>query len=132
MELKQYFLVLKKQGGGSIINIASAAAVRHVEESQNFAYTTSKHGVIGLTKAAAIELADHDIRVNAVNPGVIETPMMEESLSQEEIEKTTQKMPMKRLGTPQQVSNLITFLASDESDYISGEDILVDGALLAE
>jgi len=76
--IKAVFPSIKKQEGGSIINIASAAGVRHVEESQNFAYTTSKHGVIGLTKAAAIELANHDIRVNAVNPGVIETPMMED------------------------------------------------------
>jgi 3alpha(or 20beta)-hydroxysteroid dehydrogenase len=130
--IKAVYESIRKGDGGSIVNIASSAGVRHVKESPNFAYTTSKHGVIGLTKAAAIELADENIRVNAINPGVIFTPMMEAAWDEERIEQAGNNVPIKRLGDAEEVSDLVVYLASDESSYISGEDILVDGALLAE
>jgi len=117
--------------GGSIVNIASTAGFRHVEGTPNAAYTAAKHGVIGLTKAGAVEYADNNIRINAVNPGGVLTPLMKESFTPEQIEVQGKASPAGRFGDPEEISQAVIFLASDDSTYINGESISVDGALSA-
>lgn len=121
-----------ESGGGSIVNIASIAGSRHVFVSSSAAYTAAKHAVLGLTKAAAIEYGDKNIRVNAVLPGVILTPMVKENLPQEQQDAVGAKAPLRRLGDPREVTKVVTFLASDDSSFVSGAEYVVDGGLLAE
>ncbi|MER2078562.1 SDR family NAD(P)-dependent oxidoreductase [Psychrobacillus psychrotolerans] len=113
---------------GSIINVSSLAGLRH-DITVNPAYTASKFAVRGLTKQAAYEFADKNIRVNAVLPGAILTPMAEATLTKEQIDDVSENLlPMKRFADPKEVSELIVFLASDKASYISGGDYVVDGA----
>jgi NAD(P)-dependent dehydrogenase (short-subunit alcohol dehydrogenase family) len=110
---------------GSIVNIASILGL--VGFSNAAAYTASKHGVMGLTKAAALELGKVGIRVNAVAPAFIKTPMiagMEEAV--------LPLHPIGRLGTPEEVAALICFLAADESSFLTGASYLVDGGYVAQ
>jgi NAD(P)-dependent dehydrogenase (short-subunit alcohol dehydrogenase family) len=110
---------------GSIVNIASILGL--VGFSNAAAYTASKHGVMGLTKAAALELGKVGIRVNAVAPAFIKTPMiagMEDAV--------LPLHPIGRLGTPEDVSALICFLGADESSFLTGASYLVDGAYVAQ
>jgi NAD(P)-dependent dehydrogenase (short-subunit alcohol dehydrogenase family) len=107
------------------VNIASILGL--VGFSNAAAYTASKHGVMGLTKAAALELGKVGIRVNAVAPAFIKTPMiagMEEAV--------LPLHPIGRLGTPEEVSALICFLAADESSFLTGASYLVDGGYVAQ
>ena len=101
-------------------------------------YSTSKHAVIGLMKSAAKEVAVHGIRVNTVNPGPIETRMMrslEEGLSTGAADKAkaamTANIPMRRYATPQEIANVILFLASDDAAFVTGATYLADGGMLA-
>jgi NAD(P)-dependent dehydrogenase (short-subunit alcohol dehydrogenase family) len=110
---------------GSIVNIASILGL--VGFANAAAYTASKHGVMGLTKSAAIELGKVGIRVNAVAPAFIQTPMiagMEEAV--------VPLHPIGRIGTPEEVSALICFLGADESSFLTGASYLVDGAYVAQ
>lgn len=117
-----------EKNGGSIINISSLAGLRH-DITVNPAYTASKFAIRGLTKQAAYEFADKNIRVNAVLPGAILTPMAEATLSKEQIDEVSNTLlPMKRFADPKEVSELIVFLASDKASYISGGDYVIDGA----
>lgn len=113
---------------GSIINISSLAGLRH-DITVNPAYTTSKFAVRGLTKQAAYEFADKNIRVNAILPGAILTPMAEATLTKEQIDDVSENLlPMKRFADPREVSEVVVFLASDKASYVSGADYVVDGA----
>ncbi|AXI09250.1 3-alpha-hydroxysteroid dehydrogenase [Oceanobacillus zhaokaii] len=113
---------------GSIINISSLAGLRH-DITVNPAYTASKFAVRGLTKQAAYEFADKNIRINAVLPGAILTPMAEATLTKEQIDDVSQNLlPMKRFADPKEVSEVVAFLASDKASYVSGADYVVDGA----
>ena len=114
------------QGGGAIVNTASAAGVVAVWDLP--AYVASKHGVAGLTKAAAIEYATSGIRVNAVCPGFINTPMVQ-GLSREGQREII--LPIGRLGTPEEVAEAVVWLCSDAASYVTGHLMLVDGALTA-
>lgn len=117
-----------EKNNGSIINISSLAGLRH-DISVNPAYTASKFAVRGLTKQAAYEFADRNIRVNAVLPGAILTPMAEATLTKEQIDEVSETLlPMKRFADPKEVSELVVFLASDKASYISGGDYVIDGA----
>lgn len=119
-----------KVSGGSIINIASTAS--HVGFTDLFSYVASKWAVRGMTKAAAIELAGKSIRVNSVSPGDTDTPLLREI-----VEAGTgaapqpDELPLKRWAKQEEVSSAVMFLASDEASYITGTDILVDGAYTA-
>lgn len=85
-----------------------------------------------MTEALAIELAPYDIRVNAISPGMIDTPMIDPVKKDPEMEKgILARIPLRRVGTPQEVSNLVLFLASDESSYITGSTVVIDGGWLA-
>jgi 3alpha(or 20beta)-hydroxysteroid dehydrogenase len=119
-----------KAGGGSIVNISSVAGFNHIPPLPSLAYTGSKFAVRGLTKAAAVEYARHNIRVNAVAPGGVMTPMAAAITPQPIIDAFAAETPMGRLGKPDEVSNAVLFLASDEASYMTGAVILVDGGKL--
>lgn len=114
------------QRSGTIINISSIAGIVGVWGHAN--YSASKAGVIGFTKSLAKEMGMWNIRINAIAPGFIETSMSEQ-LSKEQKDMLISYIPMKRAGKPKDVANLAVFLASDMSNYISGQIIGVDGAL---
>jgi 3-oxoacyl-[acyl-carrier protein] reductase len=116
-----------KKRYGKIINIASVAGVAGNYGQAN--YSASKAGVIGFTKAVAKELASRGINVNAVAPGLIETDMTQ-ALKEEVKETLIKSVPMGRLGSPKDVANLVVFLASDKSDYITGQTINIDGGMI--
>lgn len=115
-------------GGGSIINISSVAGFVH--QAPNPAYTAAKFAVRGLTKAAAVEYATKKIRVNSVHPGAIWTPLLA-GQDKAALDAFAATIPMKRFGELHEVSNLIVFLASDESSYITGAEHLVEGGALS-
>jgi NAD(P)-dependent dehydrogenase (short-subunit alcohol dehydrogenase family) len=119
--------VMREQGGGVIVNIASIAG-RAFGLRDRSAYVASKMGLIGLTREAAREFAAYGIRVNAVCPGVIETEMTA-ALRQNEamLRKWLEDIPQGRLGTPDDVVNLVLFLCSDGAAYLTGQAINVDG-----
>jgi NAD(P)-dependent dehydrogenase (short-subunit alcohol dehydrogenase family) len=115
-------------GGGSIINIASGAAKIPLAGSAE--YCVSKAGVWMLTKVLALEVARHQVRVNAIGPGFIETPMTASIRSDEAaVQRLTESIPLKRLGQPADIANTALFLASDESGYFTGEILFPDGGL---
>ncbi len=121
--VRAVFPFMKEQGGGKIINIASEV---FFTGSSGFAhYVTSKGGVIGLTRALAVELGPHGISINAVAPGFTDT---QASRRLADIEKyDTSKTPLGRVGTPEDIAGVLMFLASDESDFMTGQTLLVDG-----
>ncbi len=129
--MKQQILHMQKQGG-HIINLASVAGLHSAPYLAP--YAASKHGVVGLTRSAAVEYARYNIRCNAVCPGVIRTPMAERALqamSEKKRVATMQGNPMRRMGEPTEIAKVIAWLASDESSFLTGETIRVDGGMLA-
>ena len=117
--------------GGAIVNMASTNG--HVGERGLAAYNASKAGVVLLTKTMAIELAEHDIRVNCVAPGWIETELAAEGGHDPAfVAAYLEKIPLRRYGRPEEVANLFAFLASDEASFITGESVVIDGGQLAE
>ncbi|MBA7630448.1 Dihydroanticapsin 7-dehydrogenase [subsurface metagenome] len=137
IDLKGTWLVMKyaipemlKAGGGSIINVASQMATR---ANVGFpSYTAAKGGILSLSRATAIEYAGNNIRVNVLEPGYINTPMAEGVVSNpERSKKVKQGTPQHRLGEPEEVARAALFLASDESSYITGAELAVDGGLTA-
>jgi NAD(P)-dependent dehydrogenase (short-subunit alcohol dehydrogenase family) len=117
--------------GGSIVNCASVAGL--VGFVNIPAYVASKHGVVGLTKAAALDLADKNIRVNALCPGVIETDMVTRFIHDSpETESAMEALaPMNRMGTPSEMATFVTWLLSDKSSYVTGQALAADGGLVA-
>ncbi len=140
INLKGYFLCaqaaakeMAKQKSGVIVNIASIAmgqvgvgfpALTH--------YCASKGGIAGMTEAMALELAPYGIRVNAIAPGAIDTPMVDPlKVDPKVMEGTLARVPLHRMGKPEEISNTVLFLASDDSSYMTGSIIVVDGGWLA-
>ena len=121
--------VLRGRGGGAIVNTASIAGLRGTPNL--IAYTASKHAVVGMTKTAALELARHGIRVNAICPAPIETPMAQALEAGMKRERLTASIPLRRYGTPEEVAALVVFLASDEAAYVTGGVYTVDGGVMA-
>ena len=113
-----------RSGGGAIVNMSSTVALRSAPNS--IAYTATKWAVRGMTKAAALELADRNIRVNSVHPGPIDTDMISVR-SREENLRRVQQVPLKRLGTKEEIAGLVQFLLSDESRYMTGSEVAMDG-----
>jgi NAD(P)-dependent dehydrogenase (short-subunit alcohol dehydrogenase family) len=132
---KQAVIAMRETGGGSIVNTASIVA--HTADPFLPAYSATKTGVLGLTRAVAVDYAPEGIRCNAVSPGDMETPMIEKYFSatpdpaaaRAEMEGA---YPGKRIAHPREVANAVIFLASDEASFVSGIYILVDGALTAK
>ena len=119
-----------RTGGGSIVNISSTAGFSHTKYTGNMAYTGSKFAVRGMTRAAAVEYAGRNIRVNSVHPGGVMTPMVANNLPDEAKSAILAEIPMGRLGEPAEISRLVLFLASDDASYITGSAMLADGGLL--
>lgn len=117
-----------KSGGGSIVNIASILG--QVGFATASAYVAAKHGVVGLSKNAAMEYAAQGIRVNSVGPGFIRTPMLEKNLSEEQLAGIASLHPIGRLGTSEEVAELVLWLATDKSSFVTGAYYAVDGGYL--
>ena len=129
--MRQEIPRMLEQGGGTIVNTSSAAGL--VAFPALSAYVASKHGVAGLTKAAALEYARKGIRVNAVCPGFIETPLVEQFTGGTgDGEQFGSILPIGRLGTAEEVAEAVVWLCSDASSYVTGHTMVVDGALTAQ
>jgi NAD(P)-dependent dehydrogenase (short-subunit alcohol dehydrogenase family) len=120
---------MEKNGGGAIVNIASIHGT--VAAPNSPAYTASKHGVVGLTKNIASEYAQKGIRCNAVGPGYIETPLLSANLDKTAQAAIAAKSPINRLGTPEEIADLVVFLSSDKSAFTTGSYIIADGGYTA-
>jgi NAD(P)-dependent dehydrogenase (short-subunit alcohol dehydrogenase family) len=119
---------MQSQGGGAIVNTASIAGLIGLVTSS--AYVAAKHGVIGLTKTAALEYADAKIRVNAVCPGFIKTQMTEETMRRRGEAIMTQ-IPLRRMGEPGEIAEMVVWLCSDRASYVTGASYNVDGGWMA-
>jgi 3alpha(or 20beta)-hydroxysteroid dehydrogenase len=122
--LRSIVPALERTGQGSIVNISSTVGLRSAPNA--IAYTATKWAVRGMTKAAALELVGQHIRVNSVHPGPIDTDMLSVR-SPEQNQARINQIPMKRLGTPDEVANVVCFLLSDEARYMTGSELAVDG-----
>lgn len=120
--------LMARSGGGSIINISSMNGL----VAGAVGYTDTKFAVRGMTKAAAMNLATMGIRVNSVHPGVIATPMVVQEDTKAAVETFSAQIPLKRVAQPEEVSNMVLFLASDESSYSTGSEFVIDGGLTAQ
>lgn len=119
---------LRKNGSGSIVNISSMNGL----VGGAVGYTDTKFAVRGLTKAAALQLAKDNIRVNSVHPGAIATPMILQGDSKAVIEEFAKNIPLQRVAEPSEVSKTVLFLASDDSSYSTGSEFIIDGGLTAQ
>lgn len=124
---------MAKNKWGRIINIASIASGQvGVGIMGGAHYTASKGGVIGMTETMAIEFAPLGVNVNVIGPGAIDTPMVQAAqIPKEVMDGLTQRIPLKRIGKPEEVSAMVVFLASEESSYVTGATFYVDGGWLA-
>jgi 3alpha(or 20beta)-hydroxysteroid dehydrogenase len=122
--MKAVVPLMERSGGGAIVNISSVAGLRGSPGA--IAYSATKWALRGMTKAAALDLAPRNIRVNSIHPGPIDTPMLDVR-TPEQNERRLQSVPMKRRGTPEEVADLVLFLVSDESRYITGAEVAIDG-----
>lgn len=121
--MKTSLPALRAAGGGSIVNISSVGGCLGVAGVT--AYAATKWAIRGMTKCAALEFARDGIRVNSVHPGSIDTPMLDDAVTREEL------VPLGRIGQPADVANLVLFLASDSSSYCTGSEFIVDGGIMS-
>jgi NAD(P)-dependent dehydrogenase (short-subunit alcohol dehydrogenase family) len=136
VNLRGVFLCLKHEiaqmlgqgGGGAIVNTASIAGLIGLATSGH--YVAAKHGVVGLTKTAAIEYAKDGIRVNCVNPGYITTPMTEE-IVKTRFDEVMAKVPMNRMGVPDEIAEAVVWMCSDKASFMTGASQVVDGGYFA-
>ncbi len=140
INLKGHWLMSKyaipemlKRGGGAIVNVSSVQGL--ASQANVVAYATSKHAMIGLTRAMAVDLGPTGIRVNCVCPGTVDTPMIRWIIDQDKeparLEKTLNRMhPVGRMGKPCEIGEVIAFLASDRASFMTGSIVTVDGGLL--
>ena len=120
--------MLTQGGGGAIVNTASIAGLIGLPTSAH--YVAAKHGVVGLTKTAAIEYAQDGIRVNCVNPGYVATPMTEEVMKTR-LDEVMAKVPMHRMGTPEEIAEAVVWMCSDKASFMTGASHVVDGGYYA-
>lgn len=127
LAMREQIPVMLEDGGGAIVNTASVAGLLGFPNLSP--YVASKHGVIGLTKTAAVEFSAEGVRVNAVCPGVIETPMVARTQEEdpETMEATIAATPIGRLGQPEEIAAAVTWLCSEDASFVTGESLVVDG-----
>jgi len=139
VNLKGVFLGMRAEipamladGGGAIVNTSSVAG--QVAFPEISPYVASKHGVIGLTKNAAVEYSGQGVRVNAVCPGVIETPMVAQSREEdpEMMEAVTRATPLGRIGQPEEIGDAAVWLCSEEASFVTGETMTIDGGYVSQ
>ena len=119
-----------KRRVGKIINVSSIFG--SVSKSQRSSYSSSKFGLIGLTKSSSLDLAKYNILVNSISPGFIKTDLTINILKKKGIKKISKVIPMKRLGNVQEISNVVSFLSCKYNTYITGQNIVVDGGFISE
>jgi 3alpha(or 20beta)-hydroxysteroid dehydrogenase len=127
--MKTAIPAMRRAGGGSIVNISSTEGLAATVFCG--AYTASKFGVRGITKVAAIEYGGEGIRANSVHPGGIDTPMTRAVMDEQGRKYVASKVPLKRMGTAEDIADTVAFLASDESSYVNGAEIVLDGGVTA-
>lgn len=115
------------RGGGAIVNCASTAGIRGAAWCG--AYSASKHGVVGLTRTAALEYASQGIRINAVCPGMVDTPMTQAPEMKPLIDQFVAGSPTRRIGQPEEIAGAVLWLCGDDASYVHGQAIPIDGAL---
>lgn len=130
--MKQQIPLILQQGGGAIVNLSSVAGVVGIRSSA--AYTAAKHGVIGLTRAAALDYADQNLRINAVCPGYIETPMIDRAVGVGEAARSevNAQQPTGRMGRPEEIASAILWMCSAGAGYLVGHALVVDGAMTTQ
>ena len=117
--------IMKKNKYGRIVNIASIFGV--ISREKRAAYSSTKSGLIGLTKATAHDLAKDNILVNSISPGFINTELTKNILGEKSMKELSNSIPLKRLGNSDEIAKLVLFLTSDQNTYITGENIIIDG-----
>lgn len=122
--MKAVVPLMERSGGGAIVNVSSTAGLKGSPRA--FAYSATKWALRGMTKTAALDLADRNIRVNSIHPGPIDTEMLNVRTPAENRERL-QSVPMKRMGTVEEIADLVLFLLSDESRYMTGAEVAIDG-----
>ena len=126
-ELRQ----MRKQGSGTIVNCSSLGGL--VGSPERGIYHAAKHGVLGFTKSAALEYATRGIRINAICPGLIQTPMSDQMVAAgqgEALKEMEKSIPMGRVGRPEEIANAVLWLCSDAASYVTGQSISVDGGFI--
>jgi NAD(P)-dependent dehydrogenase (short-subunit alcohol dehydrogenase family) len=119
--------MLAQGGGGRIVNISSQADVQAVPGLG--AYTAAKGAIVGMTKVLALELAPAGVTVNAVAPGAVDTPLNADAYTAEVRRTYEERIPLGRIGTPEEIADVVVFLASDGARYVTGQELVVDGGL---
>src|SRR5438552_8310048 len=137
INLKGPFLVMKhgiphliRSGGGSIINVGSVSALAGFTRAQD-AYTAAKGALISLTKSIAIQFARDNVRCNVIHPGIVDTPLQAPYLTAEIRKEFETGIPLGRIARPREIANVALFLASDESSFMTGAELVVDGGFTA-
>ncbi|MBV9530849.1 MAG: glucose 1-dehydrogenase [Bradyrhizobium sp.] len=120
--------MLAQGGGGAIVNTASIAGLVGLPTAAH--YVAAKHGVVGLTKTAALEYAQDGIRVNCVNPGYVDTPMTKETM-ETRFDEIMAKVPMRRMGSPEEIADAVVWLCSERASFMTGSSQVVDGGYFA-
>ncbi len=127
--LQAQIKILLPQGGGSIVNVSSIAGIKGVSYGGH--YTAAKHGVLGLTKTAALEYGRHNIRVNGICPSFLETEIIEPIPDKVLDFVKNNRTPLKRLGKPEEAANAIVWLLSDKASFVNGHSLVIDGGMEA-
>ena len=131
--IKHQVIAMLRSGGGAIVNTASSLGQVAIANASE--YVSAKHGVVGLTRAAAAEYGRQGIRVNAVLPGIVMTPMISRLVSDPQFkaffEKVRERHPIGRFGEPREIGEAVTWLLSDAASFVNGADLAVDGGYLA-
>ena len=118
------------QGWGRIVNLSSCYSL--VSRIGRAAYSSTKSGLNALTRTAALEYAENNVLVNAVCPGFVETDLTHQNNNPEQIQALCQQIPLKRLGKPEEIADMVFYLGSDQNSYITGQIIIIDGGFLAQ